>query len=262
MERNARTYTVKQVASWSGVSIRTLHFYDEIGLLRPAEIGANGYRYYGRDELLRLQQILLYRELDVKLTEIARLLDASSTDRVAALQAHRLAVEQRGARLATLLRTIDSTIADLRGETVMDERGFFDGFDPATQARLEQDLVDRFGEQIRPHIEESRAKRQSWSRDEQLAIKNEGDALTRDLAVLAREGAMPDEPRVLAAVRRHHDWVAQSWAPRMPTRISYSELAKLYVEHEQFRAHYDGFTPGLADWLAAAMKSFAERELA
>jgi DNA-binding transcriptional MerR regulator len=262
MERTARRYTVKQVATWSGVSIRTLHFYDEIGLLRPAEIGANGYRYYGRDELLRLQQILLYRELDVKLDDIARLLDASPNDRVAALQAHRAAIEARSERLRTLVATIDSTIAELRGEMVMDdERGFFEGFDAAKQARLEQDLVDRFGEQVRAHIEASRERRRGWTREQKLAVKQEAEALTRDLAELARAGASPDEPRVLNAVRRHYAWVADAWAPRTPTRVSYSELGRLYVDHPDFRAHYEAFGTGFTDWLAAAMRAFAAREL-
>ena len=82
-------YTVKQVAKLSGVSIRTLHHYDEIGLLKPARVGANGYRYYGRDELLRLQQILFHRELGFALDEIQKLLGAADFDRKAALRAHR-----------------------------------------------------------------------------------------------------------------------------------------------------------------------------
>ena len=82
-------YTVKQVAELSGVSIRALHHYDEIGLLKSAYVGTNGYRYYGRDELLRLQQILFHRELGFPLEEIRRVLSAVDFDRVAALRAHR-----------------------------------------------------------------------------------------------------------------------------------------------------------------------------
>ena len=77
-------YTVKQVAKLSGVSVRTLHHYDEIGLLEPAAVGGNGYRYYGREELLRLQQILFHRELGIPLDQIGRLLDAPGFDRIAA----------------------------------------------------------------------------------------------------------------------------------------------------------------------------------
>src|SRR5438105_14624569 len=84
-----RGLTVSEVAKLSGVSVRTLHHYDEIGLLKPDSVGANGYRYYGRDELLRLQQILFHRELGFPLEEIAKVLDAPGFDRAAALRAHR-----------------------------------------------------------------------------------------------------------------------------------------------------------------------------
>ena len=86
-------YTVKHVAKLPGVSVRTLHHYDGIGLLKPGTVGANGYRYYGRDELLRLQQILFHRELGFPLAEIARVLDAPDLDRAAALRRHRERLE-------------------------------------------------------------------------------------------------------------------------------------------------------------------------
>src|SRR6201996_256305 len=105
--------TVKQLAAISGVTVRTLHHYDEVGLLKPASVGANGYRYYGQDELLRLQQILFHRELGFALEEIGQVLDAPDFDRAAALRAHkaRLAAERR--RYGRLMRTIDETLAAL-----------------------------------------------------------------------------------------------------------------------------------------------------
>src|SRR5881275_446631 len=111
-----RGLTVSEVAKLSGVSVRTLHHYDEVGLLKPACVGANGYRYYGKDELLRLQQILFHRELGFPLDEIARVLDAPDFDRVAALKAHRARLEAEAARFGALIRTIDQTLAALEGD--------------------------------------------------------------------------------------------------------------------------------------------------
>ncbi|MFS8606999.1 MAG: MerR family transcriptional regulator, partial [Gammaproteobacteria bacterium] len=108
-----RHYTVKQVAALSGVPIRTLHYYDEIGLLRPAYVGENGYRYYTEDELLRLQQILLHRELGFALKEIAALLDARDFDRLSALKAQRSRLEAEAKRYRRLVATIDRTITRL-----------------------------------------------------------------------------------------------------------------------------------------------------
>ncbi|MBF8284238.1 MAG: Transcriptional regulator MerR family, partial [Anaerolineales bacterium] len=104
-------YTVKQLSNLAGVSVRTLHFYDEIGLLRPTRVGANGYRYYGDAAVLRLQQILFYKELGLSLDEIAEVLDQPDFDVVRALEAHRRALQQRLGRLRHLMKTVDRTIA-------------------------------------------------------------------------------------------------------------------------------------------------------
>ena len=108
-------HTVKQLARLSGVSVRTLHYYDQIGLLRPAQVGANGYRYYGREELLRLQQILLHRELGLPLEAIATLLDDSDRGRVDRLREHRQQLMQRTEHYRELIATVDRTIAELEG---------------------------------------------------------------------------------------------------------------------------------------------------
>jgi DNA-binding transcriptional MerR regulator len=109
-------YTVKQVAALSGVSVRTLHFYDETDLLKPAHTGANGYRYYEEPQLLTLQQILLYRELGIELRQIRQLLGRPDFQRRDALRSHREAMEERLARTRRLLETIDHTIDHLEGK--------------------------------------------------------------------------------------------------------------------------------------------------
>ncbi len=134
-------YTVKQVAALSGVSVRTLHFYDETGLLKPARQAANGYRFYEEAQLLTLQQILFYRELGFELKQIARILGRADFEKVAALQAHREVLTETLARAARLIETIDKTIDHLKGTKNMTSEDLFAGFSVAAGK-------DRFDEQI------------------------------------------------------------------------------------------------------------------
>src|SRR4051794_9727174 len=113
------TYTVKQLAGLSGVSIRTLHHYDDTGLLKPDARSQAGYRLYGETELLRLQQILFFRMLGLPLREIHKLLDAPDFDTLEALTQHRAALVQRGQELETMLATVDKTIKKLKGEIML-----------------------------------------------------------------------------------------------------------------------------------------------
>src|SRR6188508_2406181 len=103
-------YTVKQVAAMSGVSVRTLHFYDETNLLKPSHIGANGYRFYEEPQLLALQQILFYRELGFELKQIKAILGRADFEKVAALQSHRKLLQRNLTRTRKLIETIDKTI--------------------------------------------------------------------------------------------------------------------------------------------------------
>lgn len=135
-------YTVKQVAAMSGVSVRTLHFYDEMGLLKPAYCGANGYRFYEEQQLLTLQQILFYRELGFELKRIKAVLGRANFEKVAALKSHRKTLQKNLARTRRLIETIDRTIGHLKGRKKMKSKAMFSGFSVAAGS-------DRFGEQIK-----------------------------------------------------------------------------------------------------------------
>src|SRR3954454_12812485 len=136
-------YTVKQVATVSGVSVRTLHFYDEAGLLKPAYHGANSYRIYEEPQLLTLQQILFYRELGFELKHIKKILVKADFEKVAALQSHREVLEENVARMRSLLETIDKTVEHLMGTKKMKNEDMFVGFSVAAGK-------DRFDERLRP----------------------------------------------------------------------------------------------------------------
>src|SRR5688500_4899707 len=137
-------YTVRQVARMSRVSVRTLHYYDETGLLRPAYVGANGYRFYEEPQLLMLQQILFYRELGFELKQMKRILGRADFERIAALESHRKVLRKELARTRKLIETIDKTVEHLKGKKKMKSEELFVGFDPEEQARHERYLIERF----------------------------------------------------------------------------------------------------------------------
>src|SRR5262249_2854708 len=151
-------------AALSGVSVRTLHFYDEVGLLHPAYHSANGYRFYEEPQLLMLQQILFYRELGFELKRIKCILSQSNFDKIAALQSHRKALRKDLARTRELIVTIDKTIKHLKGTKKMKSQEMFVGFDPEQQARHEQYLIDRFGAKIKKEITQSKRKVKNWTK--------------------------------------------------------------------------------------------------
>lgn len=134
-------YTVKQVAAMSGVSVRTLHFYHETGLLKPAYLGANGYRYYEEPQLLTLQQILFYRELRFELKQIKEMLGRTKFQRAPALRSHRKILQKNVARTHTLIETIDRTLEHLRGRRKLKSKEMFAGFRVAAG-------TDRFSEHV------------------------------------------------------------------------------------------------------------------
>jgi DNA-binding transcriptional MerR regulator len=251
-------YTVKQLARLSGVSIRTLHHYDEIGLLKPAFTGENRYRYYGREELLRLQDILVYRELGVPLVEIGRLLEVKDRDRIAILTEHRAILADRVTRSRQLLRTIDRTIAELNGEGTMNDKDLYKGFAPEKQAEYEDWLVDRFGGNMRERIEDSRKAFTSLGEDGMAARLAEGEAAGLALADAFKAGAVPEDPANDPLLARHHAWVGGMWNRACPPE-AYAGLADLYLEHPDFRANFDKNGEGFVDWLSAAMKAYAGR---
>lgn len=256
-----RYYTVKQVAKLSGVTVRTLHHYDRLGLLRPAKLGENGYRYYGREELLRLQQILFHRELEFPLEAIAEVLSQPDFDRVEALRRHRETLAQKARRYRRLIKTLDQTLAALQGGFDVDDHDLYAGFSPEKQADYEGWLVDRLGDAARPRIEATKKAMKAWSKTDWARFRAECAEVEAGVANALADGLPADSDAVRALIRRHHAWVALSWS-RPPERAAYIGLGRLYLDHPDFRARYDGLRPGLTEYLAEAMRQFAERELA
>jgi DNA-binding transcriptional MerR regulator len=252
--------TVKQLAKLSGVSVRTLHYYDEIGLLTPADVGDNGYRYYDRPEVLRLQQILFYRELGLPLAEVKKTLDDPGFDMAEALKSHREKLSDDIKRYRRLIRTIDETLDELKGDDAMSKqmKNPFQGFAPEQQAQYEEELVDRYGEGAKARIAESKARTGKLSEAEMQAVKDEGHQVNLDLVGLIGEGHEPHVEAVQDVIARHHKWVSNYWTPDAE---AYAGLADLYTEHPDFRAFYDKYDERLVEFLSEAMKIYADNKL-
>ncbi len=254
--------TVRQLAAISGITVRTLHHYDEVGLLNPASVGANGYRYYGRTELLRLQRILFHRELGVPLSAIGKLLDLEGENQIAVLEQHRQKLEAQRARYGTLIETINRTIADLRGERVMANADLYKGFNPEKQAGYEAWLIERYGEPMRVGIEGARTALAKMSpTDQKAALDTLGKELAQVEQALAgalRNGVDPASEGVDLLIGRHRAWVAAMWGRPCPA-AGYAGLADLYLAHPDFVARYEGIEKGFTAYLTSAMKLHAHR---
>jgi DNA-binding transcriptional MerR regulator len=251
-------HTVKQVAAMSGVSVRTLHFYDEVGLLKPAWVGANGYRFYDEPQILKLQQILFYRELGFELKQIKRILGRADFEVVSALQSHRKVLNENLARTRKLIVTIDKTIEHLKGKKKMKTEEMFVGFDPKEQAKHEQYLINRFGEGMRDGIAQSKAKVKHWKKADWQKSGAAFNEICRDLASAIERKLPAESAEVQKIVRRHYEWLKQFWTP---TRESYAGHTLLIVDSD-LRKAYEKFNPQLPEFVAAAIKVFAENELA
>lgn len=250
--------TVKQLAAISGVTVRTLHHYDEIGLLAPAHVGANGYRYYGRAELLRLQRILFHRELGVPLGEIGELLELEGADQVGVLLRHREKLEAERERYRILIETIDRTVADIKGEAPMTHADLYKGFSTEKQAEYEAWLIAREGETMRAHIAHSRKAMAKMNAAEQDAMMARLRDIETALAEGMKRGIDPASDPIDGLLLRHRAWVAAAWdKPCLPE--AYAGLADLYLSHPDFVTRYETIAPGFAVWLTDAMKTHAVR---
>jgi DNA-binding transcriptional MerR regulator len=247
------TWSIVEVARFAGVSSRTLRHYDDLGLVTPAYVGSNGFRYYGRAQLHRLQEVLVLRELGLPLDAIGRVLDGT-THRTAVLREHRVTLLAERDRLTRLADAVGRSIEEQEGGEPMDPEALFDGFDPEKQKGYEADLVERYGPGVQGKIDESWRRVGTMSKAD--ADRIQADLVTRDqdYAALLDAGVAADDPRTQAVTAEHYRWVCQFWTPDAD---AFAGLGDLYVDHPDFRARYDVVRPGLAAFVRDAMATYA-----
>jgi DNA-binding transcriptional MerR regulator len=242
--------TVKQLASLAGVSIRTLHYYDEIGLLKPDSIASNGYRHYKEQAVLRLQQILFYRELDLSLDSILDLITRPEFDVVRALQAHRASLQERSNRLEQRINTIDKTIEHLEGKREMNQSEFFEGWTEEKQPEFEKEIRQKYGD----HVMDGVTNWNSYTKDQKAAIIAEGQANTQAMANLMDQPV--GSPDVQAAVGRWHQHMEYFYDPSIERMRG---LGQMYVDDPRFTASYEKVRPGLALFMKQAIDVYCDQ---
>jgi len=243
-------FTVKQLSKMAGVTPRTLHHYDDIGLLKPSRVGDNGYRYYGEEALLKLQQILFYRELDFPLEEIRRIMGRRDFDVLGALQSHKEALQNQAVRLNRLLATVDNTIQHLKGEKLMSQKGLFEGFSEEEQEKYAQEAEQMYDPET---VRESNRKWKSYSAAEKEAILAEGKSIYLDLAGAMSKGAA--SAQVQAVITRWHKHMQYFWSPNDEQLLG---LADLYNNDPRFRENYEKVAPNLSEFMREAVTVYVE----
>jgi DNA-binding transcriptional MerR regulator len=246
-------YTVKQLADAAGVSPRTLHFYDEIGLLKPDAYGGNGYRYYGEAALLRLQQILFFKELDFSLADIKAAIDRPGFDILQALRAHRETLQERLGRLSRLIETVDRTILHITGELKMEKREFFEGFSEEKQKEYEEEIRQRYGE---VELKQSRQRWAGYGAGQKREIQEEFDRIVKELRDRMGEGH--DSPEVQARVKELHAWIGNFYDCTLDV---FEGLGHGYDQDPRFREMYEtNYGPGVSEFLEKAIVAYCEQQ--
>lgn len=250
-------YTVAKLAQISGVSVRTLHWYDEVGLLKPAYYGSNGYRYYEEAQLLVLQQILFFRELGFELKQIRRILGRSDFDKMVALGSHRQVLQKKIEKTRKLIKTIDKTIEHLKGTKKMKEKEMFFGFSKEQQAEYERQIIERFGDKGKAHTEESKRNVKNWSKADWEDSGKEFDAICKELTVLLQKKYESHSKEVLSVIGRHYKWLKRFWTP---TKESYAGHGQ-FIRDSDLRKAYESYHSRLPEFIAEAIQVFANKEL-
>lgn len=245
-------YTVKQLSDLAGISVRTLHYYDEIGLLHPSRVGANGYRYYDDAALLRLQQILFYREIGLELMQIREILDSPEFDLVSALRSHRNVLADKINRLQNLVSTVDSTIMHLVGGADMNKKRLFQGFSEEKQKQYEREARLQYGPE---KVNESIKRWNSYSKAQQETIKEEGGQNYLDLAKAMKAGKTAESEEVHTILRRWHNNLRYFYEPTLEILRG---LGQLYNTDPEFMAFFQQIDPDLPAYLQETITQYVD----
>jgi len=244
-------YTIKEIADLAGVTTRTIRYYDEIGLLPPADIGENGYRYFDNDSLLRLQQVMFFRELDVPLKEIDLIINRPDFNLVDALKKHRSFIKTRVKRLSALIATIDDTIEAIQGEKKIGEKDYFKVFN---KTQYEDEVKERWDNT--PQYVEQRRKWASFSKEQKEAIKVESRRIA--IRMVGTDPTIsPDDPDVQAAVGEYYAYLNKYFYTCDLTFLR--GLADMWVEDARFAVNYEKIREGGAKFVREAVHIFCDK---
>ncbi|GED25132.1 MerR family transcriptional regulator [Brevibacillus agri] len=249
-------YTVQKLGLLAGVSTRTLRYYDEIGLLKPARINSSGYRIYGQAEVDRLQQILFYRELGVSLEEIKEIVSSPTFDAVQALREHRAKLLDKRAQLDRLIANVDLTLAQREGTKTMTDKQKFEGF----KQQLIDDNEKQYGQEIRAkygdeQVDRSNRKFKEMTEEEYNRLEQLNAELHKTLEEAFATGD-PGSELAQKAADLHRQWLTFYWDSY--SKEAHAGVAQMYVDDPRFTAYYDKTQPGLAAFLRDAVVIYTQ----
>jgi DNA-binding transcriptional MerR regulator len=244
-------YTVQKLGNLAGISARTLRYYDEIGILKPARINSSGYRIYGQAEVDRLQQILFYRELGLDLDSIKKIVTAPTFDGAKALREHREKLLEKVEQLEKLIQNVDRTIASTEGRMKMSNKEKFEGF----KKKMVEENEKKYGKEIREkygeeRVNQSNAKLMNMTEEEHEAVTKLAQQVQETLAAAFATGDPAGELAQRAA-DLHRQWLCFYW--KEYSKEAHAGLAQMYVDDERFTAYYDKEQPGTAEFLRDAV---------
>lgn len=245
------SYTIKQVADLAHISVRTLHYYDQIGLLEPAGIEKNGYRRYEEADLAKLQQILFFRELDMPLQEIKKIISNKAFDQKAVLEDQRRLLELERQRLSKLIKTITTTINHMNKKSTISNQDLYEGFDREEMAAYATEAKERWG-----HTEaykQSQERTKHWTKEDYKRISEEGNAFTQTIADAMPKGI--DDTGVQELIQKHYDAIKVFYDCGLGM---YQQLGAMYIQDERFKAYYEKFAPGLAQFMKEAIDFYCQ----
>jgi DNA-binding transcriptional MerR regulator len=249
-------FTVSQVARMAGVSVRALHHYDQIGLLRPSGRSEAGYRLYDQADLERLQQVMFFRALEVPLEEIARIMTDPDFDVGAALRMQRQLLAGKAVRVQGLIAAVDAAIARLeKGTTMATSEELFEVFADWNPGAYEADAEERWGQT--DEWKQSKARTARYTKQDWATIKAEGAELYRQLARLLEAGKPPGSTEAMDAAELHRQYITR-WFYDC-SRVVHRGLGQLYVDDPRFAANIDKFASGLARYCQEAFAANAAR---
>ena len=244
---------VSQLARLTGVTVRTLHHYDAVGLLMPSRRTAAGYREYTADDVLRLQEILIARQQGMPLAQIKLMLDDPDRDRRAALLEQRQRLQEQASRTEAMLRSIDAALLALERQNTMDQ--IKEIFDFDFQAH-EEETQARWGQT--EAYAESKKRTSRYTADDWRRIKSESDDLMARMVAAMHEGVPADDERALALAEEHRRQIDRWYYPC--SHAAHLGLAEMYLSDDRFRSNIDQHGEGLTDYLAVAIRANHQRQ--
>ncbi len=248
--------TVGEVSTLARVSVRTLHHYDEIGLLSPSHRSDSGYRLYDIEDLARLQQILFYRELGFPLAEIRQLMLDPAFDRRSALVAQRDLLARNAERAAALLHAVEEALDAIEEGTAMDKEEMFEVFGDFDPTQYEDEVKERWGET--EAYRESARRTARYTKEDWKRFKAESEEITTALIAAFDRGLPSTDPEVLDIVERHRQQIG-TWFYECPPEM-HANLGRMYVADPRFTKTYEDMRPGLAQYVCDANVANAERQ--